>query len=321
MATIDELLGGRGLYGQAGMNVENVLGSYFSDPRASQLGRFGLFQNQQSEGAGSWESNSQDWSQRGRLQRNGQEMIQLGDFFERGRNRNQDDILRLVRDPNQIQYDEQGGLITNPENFIYKPDDSLDRIMAVVVPAMLGGAAFSGGALGGEAMGYGGNAQAYPGIEGGLSVQQGPQFNQLGALGEANPTFQSFGSGSGGLFGGGSGSSGGLGLDPYEIDMAAGSVSNNSPGLLERAGNFGRESLNNPGGLLNRTGSWAMNNPLDAIRAGSGLANLIGGIRGPGGSSGGSGNKGGGSSAMNIQRPQYQPNPHTQAQYRQLYGG
>lgn len=249
------------------------------------------------------------------------------------------DYNYAIPDLGMVQFDPEKGLINTQDRIAgsrtNRSFDNFNRLTQTAIAAMAAGGGMDAYANGfgntgaaGSGGGFGsgggvGSSGGYAPIEGGLTFQPGPSINPTGAFAGQGTGFT--GSwGSSGLLGAGgsSGGSGGLGLDPYEIDMAAGSVSNNQPGYLERLGNFGREATNNPGGLLQRGGDWAMNNPLDALRAGSGLMNLVGSFTGGGGSSGGGGgSKGGGGQPMSIQRPEFKPNPYTQAQYRQLYGG
>lgn len=212
------LQGGRNPYGAAGFNINNNYTQSQALSSNSSGGDNGMggnpVLNQPYQGP------QGQYDPQGNRLINGQRHIQLGDFARPGM-----DLSTLVRDASQVSYDDATGITTPYSNFIYQPDDRLDRFMGYAVPALMTGAAMFGGAGPFNSGGY--SSMGYP------SYAQPGTFADLGALG---------GSGTG--FTGGAGAVGGMGGGAGIADSMGG-------GAAGGAGNGGwMSNLTSPRGLM-----------------------------------------------------------------------
>lgn len=239
------------------------------------------------------------------------------------------DYNYAIPDLGAIDFDPVKGLVNSqdriPGSRVNRSFNNFNTLTQATIAAMalgggmdayangFGNAGAAQGAGGGFGSGGGvGGSGGYAPIDGGLTFQPGPSINPTGAFAGQGTGFT--GSwGSGGLFGQGGGG-GNLGLDPYEIDMAPGSVSTNQPGAFERMGNFGREAMNNPTGMLQRAGGWAMDNPMQALQ-------LAGGLFGGGSPQGGGGSGGGEEAPWNPMQMTWQNQMPEAPIYRSMYNG
>lgn len=232
-------------------------------------------------------------NQGGRFMANGRPMANVGSVFLRadGQPANEDDLLARFKDPSKINYSDTYGYYTDEDNYIPKVESSWgDYVGPILGAAGLYGIGITGGFDGL----FGGQVGGVSGGEGGLfgGDPYAPFMDSTGYMGP----------GSGGFYP----------PDPYEIDMAAGSVSNNSPGIFEQGtnrlremGGLGRtaaDALSNPLQAAGRAGSWVMNNPMQAIQ-------LAGGLFGGGGQQNQGGNNGGGDQPWNPMQSTYDPGP------------
>ncbi len=181
-----------------------------------------------------------------------------------------------------------GGIIDDPEfgrlaraDLIDPANDDFNNTMRVLIPLLLGGAAFTGGALGGEAFGFGGEAAA--GVPGGVPGAGG-EFATLpnlppSTVGTMGPGFPGLGEGAAGIS---------RAVDPSLLEGISGGglASGTTPALTAAPPITGASGL---GGVSSFLG----NNAGNLVRGGTALASLIAGNK-PGGSatSGGGGGMG-----------------------------
>lgn len=198
-----------------------------------------------------------------------------------------------VIDPSKVEYDEELGLLTTPDNIGKQDDKNATRwgnammaILAGGAGALALGAGAGAGALGaggGEAAGVAGAGEGLAGL-GGLGEAAG-SAGTAGGLGGAAPG--SLGSGSFGIAGGASGSSaigGGYGLGSLG---GAGTTAGGAAGLTGLSGITGGGAATAGGaaagsGLLDAVGG-----PSNVIRGAMGLAALGGAAGGGNGNSSG----------------------------------
>lgn len=286
MSWYDDILKGRGEYGQTGFSLGDALTGWNAnnsqplDPRLQQLGYRTNVSHQEGDVYSLVTPEGMD--SQGTIMINGVPHIQVSR-----------QASSLVKDPSQVSYNDKYGAVTPQANYELK-DSPVDRafstavrVGSVALPAM-----FMGGMI--------------PGVEG--------VFGQGGLLGGGNaatnsnlvPGFVGAGEGdaaavAAGLNSGGAGAAGGAGA-------GGGILSNLASGNIGAAGS----------GLL----SWAASNPLQAAGALYSASGLLGGGDGGGGGGGGGNTQPAGLlSSDKFQRPAWTPNQHTLAQLQQLYGG
>lgn len=205
------------------------------------------------------------------------------------------------------------------------------RNMGMWGPAAVLGVGMLGNmGLFGAAEGAGGFASAPPGLEGAPSLTGGGTVATGGSAG-ATPGFAGSlggtsgslaGSGGAGLFGG-AGAGGGAGGGFYSPDTL-GSMTQNAPGSFDMGGwsgsgingntgssGFWGNLMSDPMGTLgnaaSRAGSWAMNNPMQALQLASGLFGSQQGQGGGGGEQGWNPMQGGYDPGPAPRQPIYQP--------------
>lgn len=340
---IAALLQGRNPYGRAGGNLANIIAQSQAsnarniDPRLGAMG-FGVRDNGMDENPTlqfQQFNNQNDWNTGGERTINGQRYLQLGDFFQNGRNVNPDDIQRLVKDPSQIQYDDLGGLVTPYDNFIgLTPDDfGTQLVRGGIAAAGLGGTAAGIGnaffgtpnltsLLGGGSSSSGLLGSGPPPLEGAPSLTSGTSAASTAAQ-QALPGLTQSGimaPGGGAMVPGMSHGGGLLGAGSFDSGGWSGTGINGNTGVRGPLDRF----MYNVRGFTNNPVGWAMNNPVDAIRGASSVYNLGSSIFGGGSqpqqrqSGKPSGTQTG--NAPNL-APQFYQNQTTLAQLAQLYGG
>ncbi len=342
---IEELLQGRNPYGRAGGNLANLMaaasaaGSRQLDPRLGQMG-FMFRDNGMDENPTpqyTQYSGQNDWNGLGERTLNGQRYLQIGDFFQDGRNRNADDIARLVRDPSQIQYDEMGGLITPYENFTgLTPDDFMTNLVrtGIGAAAVAGTGAGIGNAFFGTPSitsllggGTSGGLLSPPPLEGapsllspsGAAAQQAlPGLTQLGINGTSGAMLPGSGLGASSALGGTFDSTGwqGTGINGSTGTRDIGSALSNA---MNR---YGMQAGNNIGSFFNDPLGAMTRNPLNTIRGINSIYNIGSALAGGNQpqTSQQTDSKGGGGSSMNMPQAQYTPNPFNISQFARLYG-
>ncbi len=285
---INQLTKGRNVYGRVGGNIANMIGqrsgqgSSFLDPRLAMAG-YSVNMNSMDENPSPsgqlFQFNNQDkWNNTGTRIIDGKQYHQIGDFFGDGRNQNEDDIRKIVKDPSKIIYDDEAGLLIDDENLLYRgaQDDLMDMLIKGGIlagsGAVLGnafgliGAGAGGAGAGAEAAGATGAFDtagwAGTGINGSTGVSAGGGFGGV-AAGAGG------GGGTGGLFGNAASGVRGGGSFLSQLGASLGI----SPDVM---------------GTLN------------TVRQGAGLAQALGGIFGGGGTTGRGGSSGGGMDLMSL---------------------
>lgn len=273
---INQLLNGRNAYGRVGGNIANIIGqtsangNRFLDPRLASAGYTfrdtSMDENPSASGGVTQYTGQDKWDAAGTRTIDGKRYHQIGDFFQNGRNVNEDDIRKLVRDPSKIIYDDEAGLLIDDENLLYRgaQSDLLDKLI------MSGIAAGSGAVLG--------NAFGLIGTGGGGTAAGTGAFDTAGWAGSGINGATGVSSGAGSAAGLGAAAGGGGGTGGFLGNAASGVRGGGS--FLSQLG----ASLGIPPDVMGT---------LNTVRQGVGLANTLGGIFGggsggrPGGSSGG----------------------------------
>lgn len=145
---LQQFLGSRAANGLTGFNLENAIAAMRSGGGPDyRLGQYGLRRvGEHEEGGGSWEVGNDQVDNLGRINIDGQQYAQVGEFLDK------------VIDPTKVFYDDTYGLLTDPTN-IHNPERALDKWAPVVVALGLGGIT-AAHALGAGALGAGGGAEA-----------------------------------------------------------------------------------------------------------------------------------------------------------------
>lgn len=139
-------------YGTSGVNLQELWSRYLtnrSDPAVlSALGRFyNITPNTQNSESGSAEYDFTPNNRR--VGASGSIIIDGKPYFQVG-----SEDSRNVLDPDKVVHDPEFGDLVSIDNL--KPEsDTMNNILTAIAFMAVGGAAFAGGALGGEAMGYG----------------------------------------------------------------------------------------------------------------------------------------------------------------------
>lgn len=199
MTTIADILQGRSVYGRAGGNIANILANSRAnglkqlDPRLGNAGFMHRNNSMDENPTVAFEqyANQDKWDGAGDRTIGGKRMLQIGDHFLDGRNVNADDLLKIVKDPSKVIWDEEAGLVTDEENLLYKGAE-LDLVDKLIIGGIMAGSgAVMGNAFGliGSGVGEGAAATgafdtagwAGTGINGATGVAEGA----LGASGAA----------------------------------------------------------------------------------------------------------------------------------------
>lgn len=228
-----------------------------------------------------------------------------------------------VLDPSQLEWDDEFGILTKPEN-IGAPDDGsfLDQY-GVLLPALIAGGGIAlelGGLLGGGGAAAGGGAGAGAGSLSLPGLMAPVDLGGLSVGSMASSTIPGLG-GAAGAIGAGSGTPLMLApgmenaamIDSWLINngmagLAGGNITAGLGGLLGDSGALGSIGSNVLGA--------AVSNPLAALGLIGGIGDAIGGGGSPSG-----GGWSGDSTPLNIGSSNYTPNAQTQRQLDDLYGG
>lgn len=215
MSYITNLLAGRNAYGRVGGNVANILAQHTSngfrqnDPRLSNAG-FMLRDNSMDENPGSHGGYTQymgqdKWNSTGSRTLNGKIFHQIGDMFTDGRNVNDDDLKKLVKDPSKVIYDDEAGLITDDDNLLYRgaEDDTLDKLIKAGIMAGIGAGGLEAlGVINGTGVAAGTTGTSAGAVPSSSSIVSGGAAGGSTAVGAGGGGGGFFGGATGGLKGG-----------------------------------------------------------------------------------------------------------------------